>query len=44
MIAFALNYTYTRFEIYLKDYEKQLIKWRTDDANDPIKYYNEIKN
>lgn len=32
--AFALDYT--RFEIYDKEFDKELIKWRRDDQNDPI--------
>lgn len=35
VIAFAINYT--RFEIFSKDVDKILIKWREDDKNDPIK-------
>lgn len=34
-IAFSINYT--RFEIFSKDCDKQLIHWRSDDSNDPIK-------
>ena len=34
VIAFAIDYV--RFEIYSKDCDKQLIKWREDDANDKI--------
>lgn len=34
VIAFALDYA--RFEIYSKDCNKELIKWRENDANDPI--------
>ena len=45
VIAFAINYT--KFEIFSKDCDKKLIKWRSDDANDKItgiidnKNYNE---
>ncbi|MFS8160395.1 MAG: hypothetical protein ACMG6E_09370, partial [Candidatus Roizmanbacteria bacterium] len=35
VIAFALDYV--RFEIYSKDCDKILIKWRENDATDPIK-------
>jgi hypothetical protein len=35
VIAFAINYT--RFEVYSKDCDKELIKWRENDSNDPIK-------
>lgn len=35
VIAFAINYT--RFEIYSKDYDKVLIKWRENDEDDEIK-------
>ena len=34
VIAFALDYA--RFEIYSKDCDKELIKWRENDATDPI--------
>lgn len=34
VIAFALNYT--RFEVYSKDCDKELITWRDDNANDLI--------
>ena len=35
VICFAINYT--RFEVFSKDCDKKLIKWRDDDQNDPIK-------
>lgn len=35
VIAFALNYT--RFEVFSKDYDKELIKWRDNDENDVMK-------
>lgn len=34
VIAFALNYT--RFEIFSKDCDKELIKWRDNDEKDHI--------
>jgi hypothetical protein len=34
VIAFSLDYT--RFEIFSKDCDKELITWRYDDLNDPI--------
>lgn len=34
VIAWAIDYT--RFEVYSKDYDKKLIKWREHDENDPI--------
>lgn len=34
VIAFALDFT--RFEVYSKDCSKELIKWRSTDANDPV--------
>jgi hypothetical protein len=34
VIAFALNYT--RFEIFSKDCDKQLIQWREKDENDEV--------
>lgn len=54
VIAFALNYT--RFEVFSKGHNKQLIKWRNDDVNDSIvgfmiyddctsqTFYDDIKN
>jgi len=35
VVAFALDFT--RFEVYSKDCDKQLIKWRENDENDKIK-------
>ena len=34
VIAFAINYT--RFEIYSKDCNKKLIRWRDDDKKDKV--------
>jgi len=34
VIAFAIDFV--RFEVFSKDCDKELIKWRHDDANDPI--------
>lgn len=34
VIAFALDFT--RFEVYSKDCDKELIKWRENDENDPV--------
>ena len=34
VIAFAIDYT--RFEVFSRDCDKELIKWRTDDTNDPV--------
>ncbi len=34
VIAYAIDYT--RFEVYSKDCDKELIKWRDDDKNDTI--------
>lgn len=34
VIAFSLDYT--RFEVFSKDCDKRLIKWRDDDSNDKI--------
>ena len=34
VIAFAIDYT--RFEVYSKDSDKELIKWRTADSNDAV--------
>jgi len=35
VIAFALNFT--RFEVFSKDCDKELIKWRDNDESDEIK-------
>jgi len=35
VVAFALDFT--RFEVYSKDCDKELIKWRENDKNDKIK-------
>lgn len=35
VIAFAINYT--RFEIFSKDCDKELIEWRENDEDDEIK-------
>lgn len=35
VVAYALNYT--KFEVYSKDCDKKLIKWRVDDDNDQVK-------
>lgn len=42
VIAFAINYT--RFEIYCKDCDKEIIKWRENDEQDPIKGIIRNKN
>ena len=34
VVAFALDYK--RFEVFSKDCSKELIKWRVDDADDPV--------
>lgn len=34
VIAFSLDYT--RFDVFSKDFDKTLIKWREDNENDPI--------
>jgi hypothetical protein len=34
VLAIALNYT--RFEVFSKDCDKELIKWRDNDENDPV--------
>lgn len=36
VIAFAINWT--RFEVFSKDCDKELIKWRAEDQNDPVVY------
>ena len=35
VIAFSINYT--RFEVFSKDCDKEIIKWREEDQEDPIK-------
>lgn len=34
VIAFSMNYT--RFEVFSKDFDKELIKWRENDKDDQI--------
>lgn len=38
-VAFALDYA--RFEVYAKDIDKELIKWRENDGEDPV--YHQVR-
>jgi len=35
--SFCVAIDYTRFEIFQKGFDKELIKWRENDQNDPVK-------